>query len=233
MALEANAWARQQFGECELGDKRRTERAVKYAAAAVDHPDGSTPEQTEDTADGKGVYRRFDCAEVTFRALAEPHRRATRARAEGLCLILGDTMETDFGNHRKATGLGPTGHGSGYGFFMHSGLLVQADTGEIVGMAGQEIFYRQPRAKSENSYQRTQRRRESEVWGRLIDEIGPPPAARRSTKSRRCSANANAASRSTGPARRAAANGKNKTKPEHPGCRLRRDSAQDTMRARA
>jgi hypothetical protein len=177
--LEAGVWARQQFGECKLGDKRRTERAVKYAAAVVDHPDGSTPDQTEDAADCKGVYRLFDCEQVTFRALAEPHWRATRARAEGVCLILGDTMETDFGNHRKATGLGPTGHGSGYGFFMHSGLMVQAETSEIVGMAGQEIFHRQPRVKSENSYQRTQRRRESEVWGRVIDDIGPAPAKAR------------------------------------------------------
>jgi hypothetical protein len=179
VALEAAVWARQQFGECQLGDQRRTERAVKYAAAVADHPDGSTPDQTEDAGQCKAVYRLFDSEEVTFRALVEPHWRATRAQAAGLCLVLGDTMETDFGNHRKVEGLGPTGNGGGAGFLMHSGLLVRADTCEIVGLAGQEVFYRQPKVRNENSYRRTQRRRESEVWGRVIDEIGPPSAAAR------------------------------------------------------
>lgn len=152
---------------------------MKYAAAVVDHPDGSTPDQTEDAADCKAVYRLFDCEQVTFRALTEPHCRATRAQAEGVCLILGDTMEANFGKHRKIAGLGPTGNGRGTGFLLHSGMLVRAETREIIGMAGQEIFYRRPRDKNENSYQRAQRQRESEVWGRVIDAIGPPPAAAR------------------------------------------------------
>jgi hypothetical protein len=84
-------------------------------------------------------------------------------------------METDFGIHRHVDGLGPTGDGRGRGFMLHSSLMIQADTREVIGLAGQELFYRQPRKKPrENSYRRTQRARESEVWGRLIDLVGNP-----------------------------------------------------------
>jgi hypothetical protein len=58
---------------------------------------------------------------------------------------------------------------------LHSSLMVMANTREVVGLAGQELFYRKPKERAkENSYRRSQRSRESEVWGRVIDRIGPP-----------------------------------------------------------
>ncbi len=47
LELDINKWAEQNFGECELGDARRTERTVKLASQVAAHPDGSTPTQTE------------------------------------------------------------------------------------------------------------------------------------------------------------------------------------------
>ena len=55
-------------------------------------------------------------------------------------------------------------------------MMVDAGSGEILGLAGQELFYRQPVPKDENSYQRLQRSRESEVWGRVVELVGPPAA---------------------------------------------------------
>jgi hypothetical protein len=40
--LEVGDWAEQQFGTCDLGDKRRTRRAVKMASQFAANPDGST-----------------------------------------------------------------------------------------------------------------------------------------------------------------------------------------------
>jgi hypothetical protein len=145
------------------------------ALAFASEPDASTPEQFEDWHELKAAYRLFDQEDVTFTALAEPHWKHTRETAAGTCLLISDTMETDFGIHRKVRGLGPTGDGRGRGFMLHSSLLVQAQTREVLGMAGQELFYRKRRGNpKENSYQRTQRARESEVWGRVIDQVGPP-----------------------------------------------------------
>jgi len=169
-------WAEQNFGSCHLGDIRRTRRTVQVARHMAEHPDGSTPDQFERWGDLKAAYRLFDAEDVTFRALAEPHWKLTRSRARGVVLLIGDTMETDFGIGREVQGLGPTGDGDGRGFLLHSSLLVDAASREIVGLAGQELFYRQPAPQTENSYQALQRARESEVWGRVIDLVGPPAA---------------------------------------------------------
>ncbi len=175
LQLDVQQWAEQQFGECDLGDVRRTRRAVKVAAQMASFPNGSLPNQIEGWSDLKAAYRLFDQEDVTFDALATPHWELTRSMAQGTCLVINDTMETDFGIHRRVEGLGPTGDGGGRGFMLHSSLLVQAETREVLGLAGQELFYRRPTNRArENSYQRTQRPRESEVWGRVIDRVGPP-----------------------------------------------------------
>lgn len=168
-------WARAEFGGCELGDRRRVERAVKYAEQAVAHPDGSTPEQTERWSDCKAAYRLFDCEDVTFLRLAEPHWQRTRAAAQGVVLLIDDTTETDYGCTSDVVGLGQTGNGGGYGFYLHSSLMVEAGSERILGLAGGEIFLRRVRNKKENTRQRTQRPRpQSEVWGRVIEQVGRP-----------------------------------------------------------
>jgi hypothetical protein len=174
--LPPRQWAEKQFGACELGDYRRTRRAVEVAAAFAANPSGSTPHQTENWSDLKATYRLFDSDGVTFESLGSPHWKQTRARTTGHWLVLGDTTEIDFGFYRAVEDLGPTGNGGGYGFHLHSALMAGADSEEIVGLAGQVLFYRRPRStkKKENTYQVKQRQRESEVWGKLIDQIGPP-----------------------------------------------------------
>jgi hypothetical protein len=180
LELDVNRWAEQQFGTCELGDRRRTKRAVRLAVAVAAHPDGSTPDQTETWSDCKAAYRLFDQEDVTFRGLCQPHWQATRAQTTGTWLLIGDTTEIDFTKYRQIDGLGPTGDGGGRGFFLHSSLMINPESEEIVGLAAAELFHRQPvPRKNESSAAKKKRARESEVWGRVIDEVGPPlPAAR-------------------------------------------------------
>lgn len=174
--FDTNTWAREMFGECDLGDKRRTERLVNVARRIVDNPSGSFPEQMQTMSELKAAYRLFDTRDVTFEAIATTHWRETRRRAAGRTLVICDTTEIDFGGGRKIEGLGPTGNGSGLGFLLHNAMMVDAATQSILGVAGQAIHYRpkKKRSKKENSSQRLKRRRESEVWGRVIDDVGPP-----------------------------------------------------------
>lgn len=175
LVLDVAKWAEKQFGSCRLGNIARNRRAVKVAMQFAADPDASTPDQIERWSDLKATYRLFDQEDVTFTALAEPHWQQTRRLATGTCLLLNDTMETDFGRHRHVQGLGPTGNGGGQGFMLHSALMVQAETREVMGLAGQELFYRQPRPnRDENFAQSLKRPRESEVWGRVIDMVGTP-----------------------------------------------------------
>jgi len=179
LVLEVDEGAQQSFGECELGDARRTKRAVKLAAQVAAHPDGSTPTQTEDWADCTAAYRLFDADDVSFQARAEPHWRCTRARHGGTWLLIGDTTEIDCGIHRDVSDWGPTGNGCGWGCHRHSSLMIAADSDEIVGRAGAELFHRTPVRKRETLRLKPHRARESEVWGRVIDRVGPPPEGAR------------------------------------------------------
>jgi Transposase DNA-binding/Transposase DDE domain len=173
--LDVVQWAQQQFGACQLGDVRRTRRAVRLATQMAADPDGSTPVQTEKWADLKAAYRLLDSDQVTFERLAQPHWRETCERSSGVWLVLGDTTEINFGRYRQAEGLGPVGKNDGRGFLLHSGLMVDSQSEEVVGLAGQVIRHRRPKPKGEHYYQTLQRDRESAVWGQLIEQIGQPP----------------------------------------------------------
>ncbi len=172
-------WAQMNFGNCQLGDKRRTRRLVQVAADVANNPSASFPDQMQTWGDVKAAYQLFDRDDVTFEAIARPHWELTRARTAGRYLVLGDTTELDFGSHRDVPDLGPTGNGGGRGFLLHNALLVAAESQELIGLAGQTIHYRPQQrqaSKKEHSAARLRRPRESDVWGIVIDQVGPPPA---------------------------------------------------------
>lgn len=176
---DPQTWAEREFGHCVLGDKRRNIRLIKLAKQVAARPDGSTPDQTETWGELKGAYRFFGEEDVTFQAIIAPHCERVRGGclSGDVKLILNDTTELDYTNLKQTTGLGPIGNGGGNGFFLHSGLMVDAASGHIEGMAGQEIFYRPKKAKKKPA-KNTRRRsadRESAVWGRVIERIGSPP----------------------------------------------------------
>lgn len=181
--MDPEAWAEEQFGGCELGDTRRTKRLVQVARQAAARPDGSTPDQTESWGDCKAVYRLMSCEEVSHANIIGPHCEQTRQScpAGSVQLLLCDTTELNFG--RPVPGLGPVGKGNGtkkeqgHGFFVHSGIMRDAATGIMSGLAGQVIFYRKLKSKKK-VHKNTKRRdphRESVVWGDLIDQMGSPP----------------------------------------------------------
>jgi Transposase DNA-binding len=174
-SLNVNEWSQEQFGRCELGDRRRTARLVHYAAQAAADPSSSTPRQTESWDDCKAAYRLIDNEEVSFAAITDPHYRATRARSQGAWLLISDTTETHFpGKHVR--GLAPTGNGGGRGFLLHSSLMVRPDGKEIVGLAAQVIHYRRPVKREPGGAQRVRRKdRESVIWSQVVDQIGSPP----------------------------------------------------------
>lgn len=174
-------WAQQQFGACELGDVRRTRRLVQFAAQVAADPDSSTPNQIEKWSDLKAAYRLVECEDVTFDAVATPHWQLTRQCEPGTYLILCDTTEVDFGAGNEAAGLKSLGNGSGRGFLLHSGLLIEPGSERVRGLAGQVVRYREavPKKKGkkkESDSGRLARDRESLVWGQLVENIGKPAA---------------------------------------------------------
>jgi Transposase DNA-binding/Transposase Tn5 dimerisation domain len=181
VALEMDEWAEQQFGGCELGDKRRTKRMVKFAAQAAAKPDASTPEQTECWADCKAAYRLFDQDDVTFEAVIAPHCALSRAVAPGTWLVINDTTEINFGYDRQLEKVGRVGTGQARGFYLHSAMIVAADCNELIGLAAQELYKRPlKKVKRVSTAKRKKKRtRETDVWGRVIDRVGRAPEGSR------------------------------------------------------
>lgn len=182
VTLDVNAWAEEQFSDCDLRDRRRTQRLVKFAAQSAEKPEASTPNQTETWGDLKAAYRLFDQPDVTFTAITTPHRMLTRDQMrEGVWLILNDTTELNFGYLREIEGVGRVGSDNNRGFFLHTALAVRAADGDLAGVAAHELFARplkkQKRVSSRVRKQKSQR--ETDVWLRVIEQAGRPAAGAR------------------------------------------------------
>jgi hypothetical protein len=176
MVLDANRWAVENFGECDFGDQRLTDRIVRYAEACSVRPDDGTPQQTQEWGQCKAAYRFMNNEKVTFQKIIEPHCRRTRNRLKpGAYLSICDTTQLSYSLKRKIKALGPVGDNIGQGFLLHTSLIVREDSEEIIGMGAQELFYRSPKPKGESSAERKKRERESEVWGRIVENVGPSP----------------------------------------------------------
>ena len=177
--LSAHAWAEQTFGEVRLGHRSRTQRAVAMAAAIARDPAASLPKQMGSEAAVHGAYRFLQTPAVTYEQLIGPHVEQTREAMgkAGRVLLIQDTTEVDYQQHPTTTGLGPIGNGTHHGYLVQSVLAVVPDTAQVLGLAHQEPFLRQPVPKGETKWQREQRAgRESQVWERSVRAIGRPPA---------------------------------------------------------
>jgi hypothetical protein len=182
MLLNPNEWARRQFGRVQLEDKRRTPRAVSMAAAFMRNPSASLPRQMGSPKALKAAYRLLAQEDITFAALLEPHWQQTRtaARPHPVVLLVQDTTELDYSPHYTTMGLGPIGNGRGRGLLLQTVLAVVPQPRQVLGLAHQEPFLRQPVPRpGENASQRQKRPRESQVWSRSVAAIGPAPACSR------------------------------------------------------
>lgn len=175
--LSAQQWAEHTFGSVCLGDQRRTARAVEIAAGIAHQPSGSLPTQMQDEAALHAAYRFLHTPEITYENLMRPHIQQTREAMgqQGQVLLLQDTTEVDYQPHPTTTGLGPIGNGSHHGFLLQSVLAVVPGSRQVLGLAHQEPFLRQPAPEGETKWQREQRERESQVWEHSVQAIGTPP----------------------------------------------------------
>ena len=175
-------WAQAQWGHAELGDIRRTRRAVKLGAAIAAQSAASLPKQTQDWGDLKAAYRLLNEEAVTHTQLSLPHWQTTRWQATmhpgTPVLFVQDMSELDFSAHRRLEGAGHLSH-LGYGFLLHSclALLPDAVNPTLLGLAHQTVWKRDiRRRRTETKIQRQKRRNEADIWAETVEAIGPVPA---------------------------------------------------------
>jgi hypothetical protein len=170
-------WAEATFGAVQLGDPRRVRRAVAIAQALARETAASLPRQLHDGAALEATYRFLHSAHVSYEDLMRPHVEATQhdCREQQEVLLIQDTTDVDDQHHPKTTGLGPIGNGSHQGFLLQTVLAVVPSSRQVVGIAHQEPFLRQPAPRKESQQQRLKRERESQVWERSVQALGSPP----------------------------------------------------------
>ena len=185
---DPQAWAQETFGAAQLGDPRRSRRLVRVAAQMAADPQGSLPrEMGGDWAALKAAYRLVRADGVTHEAISRPVWQQTRQQVEqepGVVLVVHDDTQLDDGYRPATSGFGPIGNGSHRGFFVHTVLAV-VPTGSrerVLGLLHQEAWVREKApgkadGSKQNSRQRQERPRESEVWTRAVQQVGSPPEA--------------------------------------------------------
>ena len=170
----------EHFGSAQLGDARRTRRLVRVAQSMIENPDGTLPHRLHGHAELTGLYRLMDADGVTHASVLEPHRRRTLAlmREAPVVLVVHDATELDYTGRTTLTGLGQIGTGGGRGYICHNSLAV-TPAREVIGLAGQILHTRRRVPAGETaSAKRAHPGRESRLWVRACEAIGPAPDGR-------------------------------------------------------
>jgi hypothetical protein len=169
------SFGEEHFVAAELGDRRRVGRLVRAADQMIKHPGGTLPEKLPDPAELKAFYRLMNHVSVTHEAVlaAATQRTADRAaQVEGIVLWVHDQTELDFTSRRTLPGLGQIGNGGGRGYLCHNTLVVEAATGDVLGLGYQKLAKRPKldprlkvaRKKESPSTRRAKPDRESRLW---------------------------------------------------------------------
>lgn len=140
-------WAQENFGECELGDKRRSTRLVRIAGDLARHAGSSLLKSCAgDEAAAEGMYRLLRNAEVAPSAIADGGFEATvrRARSCEVLLAVEDSTSLVY-RHSVTEELGTTSNNpqaANKGFMVHSVMLLDGDSGATVGLIEQQRWKR-------------------------------------------------------------------------------------------
>lgn len=184
--MDANGFAsvgELNFGDIDLGDRRRNKRLVDSVNKMCMHPGGTLPDKLNSPQDLRAFYRLVNVPEVTHPKLIEAHARQTRreiAATTGTVLVLHDQTELDYTTRRKLSErMGQIGKGSRRGYICHNSLAVVADTGETLGLLSQILHHRATVPAGESTKSRRERKsRESRLWVKGVEAAGPAPAGK-------------------------------------------------------
>lgn len=165
--LDPFEFAKETFGNANLGDARRTMRLVDAAAALASHPGASIPVACANNgARVEGFYKLIRNEDVDHDMIRLASFEATARAASdqpGDLLLIQDTTSVSR-VHALREEL-RTKQGSPAGYEVHSGIAVNAATGIPFGILGQLIWSRKAK-KADRLF-----KVESEKWQSLDEQI--------------------------------------------------------------
>jgi len=110
---------------------------------------------------------------VTHQEILEAEGRRVGQRAQGRdVLAIQDTTEMNFSGHAGSKkGFGTVGNGEDIGLFLHPQLVLDAESGGVLGLAGCAIMNRRRHVKTP-SHKRPPEKRESRRWLEGMELVG-------------------------------------------------------------
>lgn len=171
-------WANRVFGQCDLGDGRRTARLVALGADLAESGGGTVSSACrENSASVEGGYRLLRNKRVGASAIVEGGCMSTAEMARELeCMLaIQDTTTLSY-SHSVIDQLGDLGGPEGStnrGWFVHNTLLLDARTGKTVGLIDQERWLRDPatRGKRHERKKTPYQDKESFKWQAASERI--------------------------------------------------------------
>jgi hypothetical protein len=139
------SWADEEFRGIDLGDKRRSRRAVRLLESFAERPTASIPGCCTGWPETQAAYRFLSGEEYDWMDILEPHRQCTRARMaeQPVVLCIQDTTELDF-NGQGIAGLGPLSYEAQRGMSLHPTYAVSAAR-EPLGVLDAWMWAREPK----------------------------------------------------------------------------------------
>jgi hypothetical protein len=168
--LDGAGWAEQEFGNCELGDERLTDRLVKIVSTQAAQPNGSYAQASGGQRHDLKAYYRFlnnEHGQLNLESLLQNHRRQTvrRMKNEQTALIVQDTTDLNFSTRSHCEGLGQIGTNQtgakSHGLRLHSSLALSQE-GLPLGLV--QLHGYAPQSAEGKDRQRPIEQKESYRW---------------------------------------------------------------------
>ena len=173
MGNAAIAWAEQECGDADLGDKRRERRLVRVAAGALRGPTGTITGTFKGTAEREAAFRFVENESVDVAAIAEASYSSTARRCAEASWVSVPVDQTSLSvrDTDGTRGFGPIGSHASYvatGVHVMNTLAVGRD-GATVGLLDQQWWVRPPKKRGRRSHDgRPLHERESHCWVKAL-----------------------------------------------------------------
>lgn len=165
-------WAEAEFGEVDLGDRRRTRRLVAVAAEVAARPAGTVTRACASSASREGAFRLLENEAVRTGAILQGMQRATARRCSGqrVAFVAVDGTSLNITDTKGRKGMGSIGarHRGARGLQVMTALMID-EQGAPLGIAGQKMWARGGRSKR-NRKGRPERGGENIHWQDVLED---------------------------------------------------------------
>ena len=145
----ASLWANEEYGQAELGDARRTKRAVLLLSRVTENRAGKVTQVCPTDAERKGAYRLLEDDNVPHESLIDAAGCACARRSASYPFVF---VPVDGSSAKLADPIGALGAVGTYEAGARGVKVISAialsPAGEPIGLASQELWMRPPKPKT-------------------------------------------------------------------------------------